>query len=95
MLFPRFSLRLILGAVTALCLFFVVLSMAARGHDWAIAFAIAGATVSIMAVVYFVLFAAAWVLSLPMSGRRAKVESPFAADRLPPVLVTPPPDPEN
>jgi hypothetical protein len=95
MLFPRFTLRLILGAVTALCLFFVILSFAARSHPWAIAIGIAGGTAAVMAFLYAALFALAWMLSLPASGRRMKAESPFAGDRLPPVLVVPPPDPEN
>lgn len=95
MLFPRFSLRLILGAVTGLCLFFVVLSLAARGQPWAVAVGIAGGTVMLGAVVHLALFFGAWAASLPFQRRRETTESPFASDRLPPMLVVPPPDPEN
>jgi hypothetical protein len=93
MLFPRFSLRAILGSVTGLCLFFVVLSFAARGQTWAVAVSMAGSLALVMALTYAVLFFFAWILSLPFGGQAARVESPFAGDRLPPVLVEPPPDP--
>lgn len=92
MFLPRFSLRLILAVVTALCLFSLVQSLAYQGRAWALAVCIAGYTAAVMAVLYAILFCGAWFLSLGFGRRRTQVESPFAGDRLPPMLVAPPPD---
>jgi hypothetical protein len=46
-----------------------------------------------MVFIYALMFFVAWLLSLPFGAAETRVESPFAADRLPPVLVEPPPDP--
>lgn len=102
MLIPKISLRQILLAVTALCFFFPILSFAVRGHLWAIAIAIAVGTAIVMVVLYEAFYAFAWLLTLGSSMIRwmvgkpdARLQSPFAGDRLPPVLVSPPPDPED
>jgi hypothetical protein len=106
MLIPRFSLRLILSAVTALCFFFLVLSAAYRGQTWAIAVSIAAGTALLMLLIYAGLFLLAWLLSWISGAGRSlqswatgksalQLQSPFASDRLPPVLVSPPPDPED
>ena len=104
MIFPKFSLRSALILVTALCCFFLIVSMAARGRHWAMAVSIAGGSAAAMALVYACLFFFAWLLTL-LSGvarwlstlvfgaQPDDVQSPFATDRLPPVLVAPPPDP--
>jgi hypothetical protein len=106
MLIPRFSLRSILSVVTALCFFFLVLSAANRGQTWAIAVSIAVGTGIAMLLIYAALFLLAWLLAwvtgagrslqLWATGKPAMdLQSPFASDRLPPVLVSPPPDPED
>jgi hypothetical protein len=106
MLLPRFSLRLVLSAVTALCFFFLVLSAAYRGQSWAIAVSIAAGAAVLMLLIYAGLFLFAWLLAWVTGAGRSlqswavgkpalEVQSPFASDRLPPVLVSPPPDPED
>ncbi len=94
MLLPRFSLRLILAVVTALCLFSLVQSLAYRGSAWALAVCVAGYAAVVMALVYAGLFFLSWLLSLVFRRQGPKVESPFASDRLPPRLVPAPPDPD-
>jgi hypothetical protein len=104
MIFPKFTLRTALVTVTALCCFFLIVSLAARGHHWAVAVSIAGGSAAATALIYALLFFFAWLLtllsglvrwmsSLVFGAPAGNLQSPFAADRLPPVLVTPPPDP--
>jgi hypothetical protein len=104
MIIPKFSLRTALITVTALCCFFLIVSMAARGQQWAMAVSIVGGSAALMALIYAGLFFFAWLLTL-LSGMvrwlstlvfgppPGNLQSPFATDRLPPVLVSPPPDP--
>ncbi len=93
MLIPRFSLRWSLGVVTALCFFLPIVAAAVRGQHWAVAIVIAAGAAVLMASLYALLFCTAWVFGLPFNRPQIRVESPFATDRLPPVVVSPPPDP--
>lgn len=106
MLLPRFTLRHALGVVTALCVFFFVVSFAVRGHPWAVAVSIVGGALTTLATIFVLVFFLAWLLTICVSlgdalkslvfGRTGvELQSPFADDRLPPVVVSPPPDPED
>jgi hypothetical protein len=96
MLIPRFSLRHLLILTTASAIFFYVVAMATRGHQWALVVSIAGSSVLLALVVHAVLFAIAWLLTLlgSMFTNRRVAASPFANASPPPQLITPPEDPE-
>jgi hypothetical protein len=103
MIFPIFSLRAALIVMTALCGYFLILSFAVAGQKWAIAVAVASAAAWTTALVFAALYGFGWLFTLlsglvrwltsAVTGAPAEaVQSPFATDRLPPVVVAPPPD---
>ena len=94
MLIPRFSLRQLLAITTASAIFFYVVAMATRGFQWAIVVSIAGSSVLLALLVYAVLFAVAWLLTLlgSLFTARHAAASPFANAAPPPQLITPPED---
>ncbi|MCA9122864.1 MAG: hypothetical protein KDB11_21910 [Planctomycetales bacterium] len=96
MLLPRFSLLQLLSITTVSAVFCYVIAMATRGHQWAMAISIATSSVLCAFVVYAMLFAVAWMLTLLGSSFAAKkvAASPFATAAPPPQLITPPEDPE-
>ena len=79
MLFPQFSLRLLLGVITAFSGFFLVVSFAAAGHAWAIAVAIGIGSLTVALAVYVATFFVVWLFSLLIPVRKAPVvgQSPF------------------
>jgi len=77
---PQFTLRWLLGLTTVCAFLFAVFGMAARGRGWAIGISAALGSVALMAMVYALLFACAWVAA--MIVRRpaaAEGDSPFRA----------------
>jgi hypothetical protein len=96
MLIPRFSLRQLLAVTTACALFCYVIATATRGQQWAIAVSLAVSSVLLALVVYAVVFAIAWLLTLigGLFTKRIVATSPFANAAPPPQFVTPPEDTE-
>jgi hypothetical protein len=82
MLIPQFSIRWLLGVTALAAVVFSIVAAGLRGHLWAV-----GVSVGIFAaiaalVVYALLFAAVWAVSLlPIASRERGVPrgSPFAA----------------
>src|SRR5262245_61126134 len=74
-LIPQFSLRVILGIVSALALVAFVTSAAGRGWAWAAGVSIGLLAVVIALVVYAILFAFAWLFAA-IFGRRAGKQAP-------------------
>lgn len=96
MLIPRFSLRQLLVITTASAIFFYVVAMATRGHQWAMAISIAVSSVFGALIVYTCLFGIAWLLTLAGGSftKRRVASSPFANAAPPPQVITPPEDTE-
>lgn len=88
---PRLSLKSLLAIVTGLCLYFVVVTFAARGNAAAQAVSAALGSLVLAAFVYALLFLAAlFVATLPgIAGRKKPPASPFATDRPPPQVLPP------
>ena len=90
MLLPRFSLRTLLGVMTASSFLFLVLAYAVRGETWAIAVFAAIGSLAVCGVIYIALFMAVWLYAqLRGAGRPQRPHSPFAASRPPPQIVRP------
>lgn len=86
MLFPQFSLRWLLGVITAFGGFFLMLSFAAAGHVWAKAIAIAAVSLALAVAVYVAMFFIVWLFSLLIPAPKEKMpvgQSPFAPIRGP------------
>lgn len=95
MIFPRFSIRLMLALTTVFAIFFLVMSFAGSGSLAAAAVVVAVMSVVLAFAAYVIVFAAAYTLARIVRLTRPRVEpsSPFAADKLPPQVI-PPRDPE-
>jgi hypothetical protein len=82
MLFPQFSLRWLLGLITACAGFFFLLSLAAAGHVWAAAVSVAVVSLAVAVAIYVAMFFVVWLFSLLLPIRKAKSpagQSPFAS----------------
>lgn len=90
-LLPRYSIRRMLVMTTVCAVFFLILSLAVRGHLWAAAVSIAVGSGILVVIVGAILFTVAWFVSLVVQTLRPrrKAESPFAQFRPPPQLITP------
>jgi len=83
MLFPQFSLRWVLGVITAFGGFFLVLNFAAAGHVWATAVAVAVVSLALAVAVYVAIFFIVWLFSFLVPVRKQNVpigRSPFASE---------------
>lgn len=96
MLFPRFTLRWILVAITLFGCFSYFLAQAVRGHTWAIGVSTGLASVLVLLLIHAALFLIAYVLTdvTGLAQGRSRPESPFAASKPPPQLIQPR-DPES
>ncbi len=95
MLIPKFSIRFLLGLMTAVAVFCLIASFAMQGQAWALALCLAlGSLLSV-----FLSYALYFWLTLPLSLLDAALRgppqptSPFATDRPPPQIL-PPQEPE-
>ena len=88
---PQFSIRKLLLFTVVCGLFFYLVSMAVRGHEWAIPLVVVGLAAVASLVVYALFFLVAWVFSLVLKDLHWKPqsESPFAKDRPAPQIVPP------
>jgi len=96
MLIPRFSLRSLLLLITVSSLFCFVVTLAIRGHEWALAITIAVASLFTVFTFHACVFCVAWLISLVGGLLKTKqsVGSPFAYQQPPPQHITPPEDVE-
>ena len=94
MLVPRFSLRSLLLLTTVAALVSFVVMCAVRGQAWAIALAVAMASLVLTLLLHAVFFLVAWMLSQPWQAPAnvQPMDSGFQSG-LPPQLI-PPQDPE-
>ena len=73
MLLPRFSIRTLFWLITASAFVFVVVGMAARGHDWAwgVSLGVSLGVLSILftALVHAALFCVVWLFGKLLSAR--------------------------
>jgi hypothetical protein len=91
MLVPQFSIRQMLAIVTALGVFSLVVSLAMRGHAWAMSLVITCVTLLVAFLLYGLCFFAAWCCWL-IVGRwtgEPEPQSPFAQDAPPPQIIPP------
>ncbi len=88
---PRVSFRLALGIVTAVAFAALSYRYSQSGSILASAFVDAATTLIISFVVYALLFLIAWIPAVVGRDHLEDVNrgSPFAADQLPPQLLTP------
>ncbi len=96
MLIPRFSLRLLLAIITFSSLFFFIVMLATRGHDWALGVTIAVTSLFAVLAFHAVVFSLAWTMTMMggLFGKRQIADTPFATAKPPPQLVVPPEDHE-
>jgi uncharacterized membrane protein len=90
MLIPRYSLRTMLGLMTAFGLLFLVISMAVRGHEWALAVVLAIASLAIVFLAFAGQFLVVWLFA--QGARllsRSEPGSPFAQGKPPPQILSP------
>ena len=73
LLLPRFSIRTLFWLITASAFVFVVVGMAARGHDWAWGVSIGLLSILFTAVVHAALFCVVWLFGRLLSGRTKDV----------------------
>ena len=69
MLLPRFSIRTLFWLITASAFVFVVVGMAARGHDWAWGVSIGLGSIVATALVHAALFGMVWLFGQLPSAR--------------------------
>jgi hypothetical protein len=90
MLFPRFTLRLILLLNAVLAVIFLVAKYAVDGHAWAIGAILGVLSAGLLMAIFGLLFMAAYAFSFAYWLRRKpQTESPFATDKLPPQVIPP------
>ena len=91
MLIPRFSLRWMLFVLSASGVFFLFVSLAVKGHAWAIGVSTALATVLAALTIQTAFFGAAWLLAtlLGFARPRRRPSSPFAQEQPPPQWLPP------
>jgi hypothetical protein len=90
MLFPRFSLKLILLLNVGFAAVFLVTKFAVEGQEWALAFVLSVLTALLLVGTFGLFFLAAFSFSFAYRSRRPPpTESPFATDKLPPQVIPP------
>ncbi len=90
MLFPRFSLKLILILNVGFALIFLAAKFAIAGESWAIGVTMAIVAMFLLMGLFGTMFFAAYTFSfLSRKQRVPQAESPFATDRLPPQVIPP------
>lgn len=91
MLIPRFTVRWMLFVLSASGVFFLFVSLAIRGHDWAIGVSTALGSLLLTLLIQAVFFGAAWLLVslLGFTRRRHLPKSPFAQQQPPPQWLPP------
>lgn len=88
MLIPQYSLRWLLGAITAAACFLSIVAVGMRGHAWALAVSVGLLAAAISAMVYAAAFGVVWLFSAlaPATGgpppEKAPIGSPFAPPTL-------------
>ena len=70
MLIPQYSLRWLLAEVTALAFVFLIFSLAARGHIWAMAISLAFMSLAILVLLDGLLFWIAWMFATYVQFRK-------------------------
>jgi hypothetical protein len=68
-LLPRFSIRSLFWLVTGSAVIFVVVGMAARGHDWAWGVSIGLASILFTGLVHAAVFCGVWLFGQWISAR--------------------------
>lgn len=88
MLFPQFTTRRLLLIIGGCGVFFLIASLAVRGHLWATAVSLAVAALVLTLLLYALTFQVTFIFAQLVGALRpaAKPQSPFAYD-------TPPPQP--
>jgi hypothetical protein len=88
MLFPQFTTRRLLLIIGGCSVFFLIASLAVRGHLWATGISLAVASLVLTFLLYAVTFQVTFIFAQFVGALRpaAKPQSPFAYD-------TPPPQP--
>ena len=96
MLIPRFSVRLLLVATLLCSCYARILLLAREGYSWAIALAIAGASLVVLLGIHTFVFSLAWSIAsfFRLGIARPRATSPFASGTPPPQHVVPPEDTE-
>ena len=81
MLIPQYSLRWLLGAITAAACLFSVVAVGVRGQAWALAVSIAFGAIVVSGLVYAAAFGVVWLFSVVAAGNRSPTssESPFGS----------------
>jgi len=69
MMLPRFSIRTLFWLITASAVVFVVVGMAARGHDWAWGVSIGLASILFTALVHAAVFSVVQLFGRLISAR--------------------------
>ena len=89
MLIPRFTIRRLLWITTLCSVFFLGVSLGARGHVWAASISAAVVSVATAFLFYAVFFAATWLVSRVVfaAAGRHEAGSPFAQHSPPPRIV--------
>jgi hypothetical protein len=77
MLIPQFSLRWLLGTTTLVALVCAMVAWGLAGHRWALAASIGLGALVVLMLVYALVFAAVWGLSLVVSRGAKPGQSPF------------------
>jgi hypothetical protein len=87
MYLPQFSTRWLLAIIAVCAVFFLVASMAIRGHLWAMAISLAIASIVLTFLLYAASFQVTFLLAQLVGLLRpaARPKSPFAQDTPPPV----------
>ena len=91
MLAPQFTTRRMLLLISGCSVLFLVLSMAVRGHYWAIAVSLGMGSILLTFLAFALFFQVSFVLAKFLGLLRPKQRpvSPFAKDTAPPTYVAP------
>jgi asparagine N-glycosylation enzyme membrane subunit Stt3 len=91
MLLPRYSLRWLLGLMTACSVLFLVMARAYEGKQWAIAVSVAIGSLVVVAIVQGLVFLLGLLSAVVANSFRARPrpQSPFAGAAPPPQIIPP------
>jgi hypothetical protein len=81
MLIPQYSLRWLLGAITAAACVFSIVAVGVRGQPWALAVSIGLLAIVISGLVYAAAFGVVWLFAVvtSRSGGQSPEDSPFGS----------------